>query len=100
MCCRQVALDAEVARLHAAERTVPCDGGKSKMDLLCKTSDAARAGLQVGGRARPDRMRRDAMGGTATNGTQELPIQSSTVSRTVPVQFWHPQDLAGERGPR
>lgn len=62
MCCRQVALDAEV-RLHARRKgPCLCDGGNSKMDLLCKTSDAARAGLQVGGQARPDRTRRDAMG--------------------------------------
>lgn len=59
------------------------------MDLLCKTSDAARAGLQVGGQAqaRPDETRRH--GGTATNGTRELPyspvqygLQSSPVLAT------------------
>lgn len=78
-----------------------CDGGNSEMDLLCKTSDAARAGLQVGGQARPDRTRRDSVGDTAANGKEELPYSpvNNTV-RTGPVQFWRPQDLAGERGPR
>lgn len=54
-----------------------CDGGNSKMDLLCKTSDAARAGFQVGGQARPDRTRRDAaMGRRAANGTEEQPYSA------------------------
>lgn len=61
-----------------------CDGGKSKMDLLCKTSDAARAGLQVGGGARPDRTRRDAMGGQPPMGQKSCP--SSPVLVQSPVQ--------------
>lgn len=73
-----------------------CDGGNSKMDLLCKTSDAARAGSQVGGQARPDRTRRDAMGEQPPIGQKSCHTVRYSVPYS-PVQFWQPQDLAGER---
>lgn len=101
MCCRQVALDAEGACLHVRRKDrASCDGGNSKMDLLCKTSDAARAGLQDGGQARPDRTRRDAMGPREPIGhkcchtVQHSMVESDSGSLAV----WQPQNLAGEEG--
>lgn len=101
MCCRQVALDAEVARLHAAERTVPLVMVATPR-WICSArhrTQRARAYKSVD-KARPDRTRRDAMGERQPMGQKSChTVQDSTDLSPVQSSSGDPRILQG-RGVR